>query len=293
MLGGAGRAQRGHRVRKAELRQRHHVHVALGHQRVAAVAEGGAGLVETVELAALAEDGRFGRIQVLGLLVAEHPAAEADAFALDVADREHHPVAEAVVALGLAGLDLAVLGVDDHQAALGQQRVLVVGKHARERAPARRRIADAELLGDLARDAAALQVVDGAGRLAQVLAEGVAGLLEHVGQRGLLLALDGGAGAFGRRGVVFRHLQAVLAREVVHGLHEAHAGVLHEETDGVAVGAAAEAVIELLGRADREGGRLLAVEGAQPHEIGAGLLELHVAADDFHHVGARDEFLDE
>jgi hypothetical protein len=35
------------------------------------------------------------------------------------------------------------------------------------------------------------------------------------------------------------------------------------------------------------------VEGAQPHEIGAALLELHIAADDLDHVGARDEFLDE
>ena len=45
--------------------------------------------------------------------------------------------------------------------------------------------------------------------------------------------------------------------------------VLHQEADGVAVLAAAEAVVELLGRADAEGGRFFAVEGAQPHEIGA------------------------
>jgi hypothetical protein len=32
MVGGAGRAQRGHGVAEAALRQRHHVHVALDHQ---------------------------------------------------------------------------------------------------------------------------------------------------------------------------------------------------------------------------------------------------------------------
>jgi hypothetical protein len=126
-----------------------------------------------------------------------------------------------------------------------------------------------------------------------VLAVGVAGFFEHVGQRGLLLALAGGAGAFGRRSVVFGHLQAVLAGQVVHRLDEAHARVLHEKADGVAMHPAAEAVIELLRRADGERGRFFAVERAQAHEVGAGLLELHIAADDFDHIGARDEFLDE
>ena len=32
---------------------------------------------------------------------------------------------------------------------------------------------------------------------------------------------------------------------------------------------------------------------AQPHEIGAALFELHVAAHDIHHVNAREQFLDE
>jgi hypothetical protein len=79
----------------------------------------------------------------------------------------------------------------------------------------------------------------------------------------------------------------------VHRLDEAHARVFHEKADGVAVHPAAEAVIELLGRADREGGGFLAVERAQAHEIGAALLELHIAPDDLDHIGARDEFLDE
>ncbi len=69
--------------------------------------------------------------------------------------------------------------------------------------------------------------------------------------------------------------------------------MFHQEADGVAVLAAAKAVVELLGGADAEAGRLFAVEGAQPHEVGAALLELHIAADDLHHVGAGEQFLDE
>ena len=44
MLGRTRSAQRGHRVRKAQLRQRHHVHVALGDECVARLADGRAGL---------------------------------------------------------------------------------------------------------------------------------------------------------------------------------------------------------------------------------------------------------
>ncbi|MDT4887844.1 hypothetical protein FQZ97_1243330 [compost metagenome] len=81
---------------------------------------------------------------------------------------------------------------------------------------------------------------------------GVGRLLQHVVERHLFLALKRGALAVLRRGVVFGHLKAGLLRQVFHRLDERHAGVLHQESDGVAIGAAAEAVVELLGRADAE-----------------------------------------
>ena len=34
------------------------------------------------------------------------------------------------------------------------------------------------------------------------------------------------------------------------------------------------------------------MEGAQAHEIGAAFFELHIAPDDVHHVGARNQLLD-
>jgi hypothetical protein len=69
--------------------------------------------------------------------------------------------------------------------------------------------------------------------------------------------------------------------------------VFHQEADGAAVRAAAEAVIELLGGADREGGGLFAVEGAAGDIVRAGLFQGQVALDDVDDVDAREEFLDE
>jgi hypothetical protein len=149
------------------------------------------------------------------------------------------------------------------------------------------------LFGDRPGQAAALQVRHGPRRLLELLAVSIAGFLQHVRERGLLLALLCGAGAVLRRGVDFGDLHPVLLGKVLDGLDEIHAGMLHQEADGVAVLAAAEAVVELLARADRERGRLFPVEGAQPHVIGAALLQLHVPADDLHHVGPREQLLDE
>ena len=193
MVLGAGGAQRGHGVGQAVLGQGHHVHVAFGDQCVADVAQRATRLVQTIQFTALVEDRGFGRVEVLGLFVSQHPAAKTDAFPLHIADGEHDAVAEAVVAFFFgAGL----VGVVDDQAAFHQQRIGVVGKYSGQAAPALGGIAQAELLGHRARQAPALEVVHRPGGAAQVLAVGVTGFFQHVAQGGLLLALLGGAGLF-------------------------------------------------------------------------------------------------
>ena len=154
---------------EARLGQRDDVHVALDDQGVAALADRRPRLEQAVELAALDEHRRLGRVQVLRLAAVEHPAAEADHRALHRADRKHDPVAEAVVALAGAGASspsasasLAALG--DDQAAFLEQRIVVAREDARQAAPAFGRVAEAEAGGDLAAQAAALQVGDGARR---------------------------------------------------------------------------------------------------------------------------------
>ncbi len=61
--------------------------------------------------------------------------------------------------------------------------------------------------------------------------------------------------------------------------------MLHQETDGRAVRAAAEAVIELLGRADGKRRAFLVMKRAQPHEIRAAFLQLDKTS---HHVDDID-----
>src|SRR5207237_1550443 len=74
---------------------------------------------------------------------------------------------------------------------------------------------------------------------------------------------------------------------------EAHAVLLHQEADSVAVHAAAEAVVGLPGGADDEAGRLLAVERAQALVVDARLLERDGAAHQLDDVDAGEQVLDE
>src|SRR6185369_10141001 len=91
------------------------VHIALDDNQAPGAAAGGRSAVDVVERAALVEERRVGGVQILGLALAEDPAAERDHPAAGVADGEHEAAAEAVVAVALvrfdqhAGLDELVL----------------------------------------------------------------------------------------------------------------------------------------------------------------------------------------
>jgi len=252
-----------------------------------------AGFKQAVQFTPLAENRGFRRIQVFGFVVAQHPPAKADAFALDVADRKHDPVAETVVALGFAGRSPGVRLAGDDQAAFDQQGIVVIGKHAGQAAPAFRGIPEAKSLGDFTRDAAPLEILDRPFRGTQIFDIGQCGFFQHAGQRRLLFAQVGRPGPVLRRNVVFGHLQAVLLGQVLDGLNECHAGMVHQEADGVAIFAATKAVVELFRGADAEGGRFFAMKRAQAHEVGAAFFELHIAADDIDHVGTRQQLLNE
>ena len=138
------------------LRQRDHIHVALHHQYPLQFAVGLARLVQPVELASLGEDRGFGRVQVLGLVVAEHPAAEGDNAAPLIPDGKHDAVPKPVI--GTPGLVL-------HQhAGLEQQFALLLAaaQGLQEVIPTRRGEAQVKALGNLTGEAALLEVGDGA-----------------------------------------------------------------------------------------------------------------------------------
>ena len=287
MVGRAGGTQRGDGVGKTELGQRHHVHIPLGDQRIALVAQMRAGFKQSVQFAALAKDRGLGRIEVFGLLIAQHAAAKADALALDIADREHHPVAKAVVAFFFG----AFFGVADHQTAFNQQRVVVAGENTGQAAPTLGRVAQAKALGHLAREAAPFEIGHGARRVFELAPVGVAGFFEHAGEGVLLLALFLSACAVLGRGLVLGHLHAKLLGQVIDRFDKAHAGMVHQKTNRIAVFAAAKTVVELLGRADRKRGRFFAMKRAQAHVIGAAFFQLHIAPNDVHDIGAREQLL--
>ena len=83
-----------------------HVHIALGHDHRLVLGHGLARAIEAVEICALVEQRRLGRVEIFRLARAHHPAAEGDHPATPVVDREHHAAAEAVIGLTL------VLGLD-------------------------------------------------------------------------------------------------------------------------------------------------------------------------------------
>ncbi len=83
------------------------------------------------------------------------------------------------------------------------------------------------------------------------------------------------------------------AGQLFHRLGKAETVVLHEKADGAAVGAAPEAVVELLGRADIERGGLFVVKGTAGAKLAAGALERDALIDHVHHVHPGEEGVDE
>ncbi len=77
------------------------------------------------------------------------------------------------------------------------------------------------------------------------------------------------------------------------GFGEGEPIVTHEEPEGVAAGAAAEAVEDAALGIDGEGRRLLGMERAEPLPVLAGALQVHELADELHHVQARADLIEE
>ena len=72
-----------------------------------------------------------------------------------------------------------------------------------------------------------------------------------------------------------------MAGKIFDGVREAKPLMLHQKADSRAVGAAAEAVVELFARAYRERGRLLFMKWTTGGVIGTGFFKRHHTVDDF------------
>ena len=214
-------------------------------------------------------DRGLGRVEILGLLVAERAGTEADHRPARGDQRHHEPVAEPVVdprpALTL------------HRQSRQHQRLLVQpgAQPVRQVSPAGRRQPEAEraqgLLGDAARGEVGTRIT-AALRIAQPLLECGRRQFQRLEQRRAHRPLPRPALGDGDPGTPAEQLDR---------LKELHLLVLLHESEHVTAGLAAEAVIELPVRADRERRRLLLVERTEPGPVAADAPQLdHLA----HHL---------
>ena len=173
MVGCARCSQSGHCIGKTPLRQCHHVHVAFCHQNITRSLNAISGFKQTIKFAAFVKHRGLRRIEVFGRTLPHHTAAKSDALTFDIANWEHHPIAKAVVTF-------LVFFIDDHQATLGQQRLIVVGKHAGQTAPTLGRVAQTKSFGNLTRQASAFEVSHGLGRRFQVVSIRFTGFFQDI-----------------------------------------------------------------------------------------------------------------
>ena len=144
-MGFAGGGAKGRdRVMNAMLRQSDDVHVALYNHNALQPAWMLAGLPEAVEFPGLLEYRRLGRIQILGLVVAQHSAAKGNDPAALILNGEHHPLAKTIIGATLIVFDQHA---GSHEYILSRL-ISAVGLH--EVVPTCGRKADAEIPGDLA-----------------------------------------------------------------------------------------------------------------------------------------------
>ena len=210
------------------------------------------------------------------IVVVQLARLEADDPAARVGEREHQPLREVVVSARVREPGAAQL--------VGGEALLA--RLLRE--PGARREAEAELAADLLAEAAALEVRahrDAGRGLPEVALVERRGLVEHgvepVAALARLLLL--------RRGLLVLERDAEPLRQPLDRAGEVEVLGLADERDHVAALAAAEAVVELVGRVDREARRPLLVERAAARVARAGLAQRRAAGDDLDHVGRRDD----
>ncbi len=155
MFSAGSGAQGGYGVADAGLGEGDNIHIALDDDNALEFAVRPARLVETVELAALVENGRLGRVQVFGFIVPENPTPKGDDTAPAIPDREDNAVPKAVI-------DPSGVVFDQHARRDGGVFCLfAVPEKTEQVVPARRGKAQTKVAGDDAGQAAIFKVVDG------------------------------------------------------------------------------------------------------------------------------------
>ena len=171
MVWGGRRTQGRYGIFHTVLRQCHHVHITFNHQYFLPGADSFLCLEQTIQLAAFFKQRCFRRVEVFrlrgggtrgsghlaasslrGLTLIQYASAEADDLTAHIDDRKHDAVTESIVAF--------ILFAGDHQTSFAQRCILVIRKRGGQILPTVRRITNAEFCGNLATQAALLEIVD-------------------------------------------------------------------------------------------------------------------------------------
>ncbi len=209
-------------------------------------------------------------IEIFGLALAQDAAAERDDPAARVADRDHQPAAEAVVAL-LA----AFLRLDEHAGL--DELVFAEMSSARLRAL---RLSGASPMPKRATVAWSMPRRLRYSR-ASAPARPCSCSAYHLATSPMTsVRVAVRSAAFVRSRVGGGDVEAGLGRELLDRIHERHAAIVGEEADRVAMRAAAEAMVETLVIVDGEARRLFVVEGAAGLPLASGADQLHRWRDD-------------
>ena len=244
-LGGGG-AQGGYRIRDAGLVQAHHVHIAFDDHQPGKIRPRLPRFVQPVEFASLVKQGRLRGIEVFRLPLIDDPAPKPQHAPARITDRKHQAVPETVVKSG-GPFATPRIAFDD-EAKLQNPAPLVFPRPepGEQGIPGIRRIAESETRGGFRVDSARPYVPARALVVRQILLEKTRSPRHEI--------LQVGASLIARLQRLAWHFEPRALRQVPDGIEEFHLFVLHQEAQHGAVRAAAKAVVELLDRADPEGG---------------------------------------
>ncbi len=278
------RSQGGDSVVDPILGQANNVHITLHHHRLIELTHLAPRTIQAIQLGALVKQGRFRRVEVFRLTLADHPPAETNQLAAMVLDRKHDSPAKTVV--------MAPIFFFNGQARLGQQFLCarLSAQHPDQVVPAFGSKTHAKHRCSLAVQAPLLEVIDHLtriGMLLELLLVPARGPFNDVMQLGNLLPCL----VIGLR--IPRHLQTDPGSQCFHRVQKLHVVIIHQEADGGAVRSTTEAVIKLLGRADVEGGRFLVVEGAAGSKLRARPLQRHTGVDQLGDICSGYQLVDE
>ena len=248
------RPHRRHRFAKARLRKHHRVHITLADNQPIPPTRKIRRLRQAKQRPPLGKQGRFRRVQILRLFVAQSPPAKSHQAGWRSEYRKHHPPAKIIIAPPL---------FLPHQPGAHNQVAVIVRQKPLQSAPVVRRKTQRKPRRRLPRHSPPFQILPrlrGFRKQAPPAPQGGLQQPRHVRRRLFRTAAA--------RAPFARDVHPHALRQSFHpGDKVPRAFGFYDEVQGGAVRAAAEAVVESPLRIDRKGRRFFRVKRAEPEPV--------------------------